>query len=302
MQARNKLEENFIKYLLLLCAVTAVFIITLLVVFIFRQGLPVFGEHGFLNILLGKAWNPTASIYGILPMTVGTFYVTFLALLIGVPCGLATAIFLAELAGEQVARVIRPAIELLAAIPSVIYGLFGMVVINELIRYMESNWFLNYLPENYRWGYSVLSGAIVLAIMILLTIINISEDALRAVPRAYKEGALALGSTHFQTIFKVILPAAKSGIISAVVLAMGRALGETMALIMVIGNVTMLPQHGLWSIFAPVSTLTGVIALEMGYAGPEHRAALFAVGVVLFCIIAFLNSVALLLIRRGVDN
>ena len=138
--------------------------------------------------------------------------------------------------------------------------------------------------------------------MILPTIINISEDALRAVPRAYKEGALALGSTHFQTIFKVILPAAKSGIISAVVLAMGRALGETMALIMVIGNVTMLPQHGLWSIFAPVSTLTGVIALEMGYAGPEHRAALFAVGVVLFCIIAFLNSVALLLIRRGVDN
>lgn len=298
----NQKIENLVKYILFSCALTAILAIILIAFFIFQQGLPVFMEHGFLNIITGRLWNPTNYIYGILPMIVGTFFVTFLALLIGIPFGLATAIFLAELATEKARKIIRPAIELLAGIPSVIYGLFGMVVINDFIRYIERNWFLNYLPDQYTWGYSVISGAIVLAIMILPTIINITEDAIKAVPRTYREGALALGSTHFQTIFKVILPAAKSGIISAIVLAMGRALGETMALIMVIGNVAVIPSEGLWSIFAPISTLTGVIALEMGYAGPEHRAALFAVGIVLFCIIALLNTFAFFVTRRGGDR
>lgn len=298
----SQLSEKIAKPLLFVTALSAVFITILIAFFIFQQGLPVFGEFGVWNILTGKTWRPTEEIYGILPMVVGTFYVTFLALVIGIPFGLATAIFLAELATEKTAGIIRPAIELLAGIPSVIYGLFGMVVINEAMRFIERELLSNVLPENYRWGYSILSGSVVLAIMILPTIINISEDAIRAVPRSYKEGSLALGSTHIQTIFRVILPSAKSGIISAVILAMGRALGETMALIMVIGNVPMLPQHGILSLFAPASTLTGTIALEMGYAGPEHRAALFMIGVVLFCIIALLNAFTIVAIRRGVGK
>lgn len=292
--------EKIIQPILFLAASMAVFIIILIAFFIFQKGVPIFQQYGLFNIIMGKVWHPDDKIYGIFPMIVGTFYVTFLALLIGVPLGLATAVFLAELATETGAKIIRPAIELLAGIPSVIYGLFGMVVINDVMRFIERKWLYNFLPDDYRWGYSVLSGGIVLAVMILPTIINISEDALRAVPRAYKEGSLALGSTHMQTIFKVIIPAAKSGIISAIVLAMGRALGETMALIMVIGNVAVLPQHGIFSLFAPLSSLTGTIALEMGYAGPEHRAALFAVGIVLFCIIALLNGCAILITRRGV--
>ncbi|MFZ7102328.1 MAG: phosphate ABC transporter permease subunit PstC [Peptococcaceae bacterium] len=298
----RRFSEKIIKPVLFITASMAVFIILLIAFFIFQKGAPVFREYGVFNMLFGKVWHPTDEIYGIMPMIAGTFYVTFLALVIGVPMGLATSIFLSELATESAAKIIRPAIELLAGIPSVIYGLFGMVVINDVMRYIEREWLFAYLPEDYRWGYSVLSGGIVLAIMILPTIINISEDAIRAVPKSYKEGALALGSTHIQAIFKVIIPAAKSGIISAVVLAMGRALGETMALIMVIGNVSMLPEHGIFSLFAPISSLTGTIALEMGYAGPEHRAVLFAVGIVLFCIIALLNSFAILVTRRGVGR
>ncbi|NLT94130.1 MAG: phosphate ABC transporter permease subunit PstC [Clostridia bacterium] len=298
----SQLSDKIAKPLLFGMALTAFSITVLIAFFIFQQGLPVLGEYGIWNILTGKSWRPTEGIYGILPMIAGTFYVTFLALAIGVPFGLATAVFLAELATEKTARIIRPAIELLAGIPSVIYGLFGMVVINEAMRFIEREILAGVLPPEYRWGYSILSGGMVLAIMILPTIINISEDAIRAVPRSYKEGALALGSSHIQTILQVILPSAKSGIISAVILAMGRALGETMALIMVIGNVPMLPRHGILSLFAPAATLTGTIALEMGYAGPEHRAALFMIGVVLFCIIALLNSFAMAATRRGVGK
>lgn len=293
--------EIVIKSLLLATACTALLIIVLIGFFVLKMGVPVFIEHGLSNILWGKVWRPTEQIYGILPMMVGTIYVTFISLIIAIPFGLATAIFLAELASKNIARIIRPAIELLAGIPSVIYGLFGMVVINDFMRYIERNILGSILPEEYRWGYSILSGGIVLAIMVLPTIINISEDAIRAVPRKYKEGALALGSTHLQTIVRVIIPAAKSGIISAIVLAMGRALGETMALIMVIGNMPVLPKHGILSLFAPASSLTGVIALEMAYAGPNHRAALFAVGIILFFFVAFLNAIAFLFTRRGVE-
>jgi len=295
---RNRIDKGM-KYLLLAAASLAVFVIILIAYFIIEKGLPVFLENGVVNMLTGREWNPTKYVYGILPMIVGTFYVTFIALLIGLPFGLATAVFLAEVADEKAAKIIRPAIELLAGIPSVIYGLFGMVVVNDLMRSLQRGPLANILPGDYQIGYSVLSGALVLSIMILPTIINISEDAIRAVPKSYRDGALALGSTHIQTIFKVLIPAARSGIISAVILAMGRALGETMALIMVIGNVNMIPTAGIWSIFAPVGTLTGAIALEMGYADPEHRAALFAVGIVLFIIIAILNSLAILWIRKG---
>jgi len=292
------LKEKVIQTILLLLATIAVFVIILITFFIFKNGFPIFKEHGFWNVIAGQIWNPTKSVFGFLPMIVGTFYVTFVALIIGIPFGLATAIFLAELSSSRMQKIIRPAIELLAGIPSVIHGLFGMVVINEVMRYIQRNYLGGILPPEYQWGYSVLSGGIILAIMILPTLINISEDSIRAVPKSYKQGALALGSTHIQTIFRVIIPAAKSGITSAVILSMGRALGETMAVIMVVGNMPMLPEHPLYSIFAPISTLTATIAMEMGYAGPEHRQALFALGIVLFCIVALLNTFAII-IRRG---
>ncbi len=294
-----KAAEAIIRPILFTSALTAVFVIVLIAFFIFQKGWPVISSYGLWNMLSGTVWQPTKEIYGILPMLTGTFYITLIALLIGIPFGLATAIYLSEIAPPRTAGIIRPAIELLAAIPSVIYGLFGIVVINTFMRYLQRGLLSGILPPDYQLGYSVLSGGIVLAIMILPTIINIAEDSLKAVPRAYKEAALALGSTHIQTIFRVLIPAAKSGIVSAIVLAMGRSIGETMALIMVIGNVTALPQHGLLSVFAPSSSLTATIALEMGYAGPQHQAALFAVGIVLFCIIALLNSFVIAFTRRG---
>lgn len=278
----------------------SVIIIIMIAYFVFREGLPIFLDHGVWNMISGSTWNPTRQIYGLFPLIYGTFYVTFIALIIGVPLGLATAIFLAEIANNKAAKIIRPAIELLAGIPSVVYGLFGMVVINEFMRVLQRNFLGNILPDDYQWGYSVLSGGIILAIMILPTIINISEDAIRAVPYKYKEGALGLGATHFQTIFGVILPAARSGIVSAVILGMGRAIGETMALIMVVGNMPIIPDSFLYSIFSPVSTLTATIALEMGYADPTHRSALFAVGMVLFVIIALLNVMGILLNKKAV--
>lgn len=278
----------------------SVIVIIMIAYFVFREGMPIFLEHGVWNMISGSTWNPTRQIYGVFPLIYGTFYVTFIALIIGVPLGLATAIFLAEISNEKAARIIRPAIELLAGIPSVVYGLFGMVVVNEFMRVIQRNYLGNILPDDYKWGYSVLSGGIILAIMILPTIINISEDAIRAVPYKYKEGALGLGATHFQTIFGVILPAARSGIVSAVVLGMGRAIGETMALIMVVGNMPIIPDSFLYSIFSPVATLTATIALEMGYADPTHRSALFAVGMVLFVIIALLNIVGILLNKKAV--
>ena len=294
-----KAVEAIIRPLLFTTALTAVFIIILIAFFIFQKGWPVINSFGLWKMLSGTVWQPTKGLYGILPMITGTFYITFIALLIGIPFGLATAIYLAEIAPARTAGLIRPAIELLAAIPSVIYGLFGMVVINAFMRYLQRGLLSGILPTDYQVGYSVLSGGIVLAIMIMPTIINIAEDALKAVPRTYKEAAFALGSTHIQTIFRVLIPAAKSGIVSAIMLAMGRSIGETMALIMVIGNVTAMPEHGLLSVFAPSSSLTATMALEMGYAAPEHRAALFAVGIVLFCIIALLNSFVLVFTKKG---
>ncbi|MCL5289920.1 MAG: phosphate ABC transporter permease subunit PstC [Firmicutes bacterium] len=210
-------------------------------------------------------------------------HVTFGALIIGVPLSVGCAIFLAEIAPKQVTRVIRPAIELLAGIPSVVYGFYGLVILVPLIREIFGG-----------RGFSILGGSVVLAIMILPTIINISEDAIRAVPKEYKEGSLALGATHWQTIKKVIVPSARSGILTAIVLGMGRAIGETMAVIMVVGNVAALPE----SILDPIRTLTGNIAIEMGYAAGEHSQALFATGIVLFVIIMILNFMVAMVPKR----
>jgi phosphate transport system permease protein len=225
-------------------------------------------------------------------MIVGTIIVTLVAMVIGGPMGIAVAIFLAEIASEKFSRIVVPAVELLAGIPSVIYGLFGMFAIRGVIENIQRGPLHDILPANYLSGYSILTAAIVLAIMILPTVINISLDALKAVPGEYKEGSLALGASHWQTIYHVLVPAAKSGIITAMILGIGRALGETMAVIMVIGNTPLIPEISWTGLFAPARSLTSNIALEMGYATPEHQQALFATGIVLFVFIIVLNSIA----------
>lgn len=270
----SRKSEFVIEKLLFLSAVAAIFIVLLISFFIFYEGLPIFSKYGLKSFLLGHKWYPEDNVFGIFPMIVGTFYVTLGALVLGVPLGLGCAIFLAEFAPKKLARLVRPGVELLAAIPSVVYGFWGMMVIVPWVR--------TYLGGP---GFSILTGSIILAVMILPTIINISEDSIRAVPKEYKEGSLAMGANHWQTIKKIMLPTAKSGIIASVVLGMGRAIGETMAVIMVVGNVTAMPH----SILDPVRTLTANVALEMGYAAGDHSQALFATGIVLFITIMIIN-------------
>lgn len=278
--------EKPIEKLLFLSAVTAIFIVLLIFVFIFMEGLPVIKKYGILHFIAGRFWHPDDSEFGLLPMVIGSIYVTIGSLVLGVPLGIGCAIFLAEMAPRKITMLIRPAIELLAGIPSVVYGFYGLVVLVPLIREIFGG-----------KGFSVLAGSIVLAIMILPTIINISEDSIRAVPREFKEGSFALGATNWQTIKKVILPTARSGIITAVVLGMGRAIGETMAIILVTGNVAVAPK----SMLEPVRTLTANIAIEMGYAAGDHANALFATGIVLFVFIIMLNGLVALVPKKVSD-
>jgi phosphate transport system permease protein len=266
-----------------LIALSSLSILALITLFIFREGLPVFFNYGLGDVLLGVRWAPSTNSFGILPMIVGSLWVTIGALVIGVPLGVACAVFLVELAPASVAATLRPAIQLLAGIPSVIYGFWGLTIIVPLIRVHLGG------P-----GLSILAGAIILGIMILPTVIAISEDSLRALPRSYKEAAFSLGATHWQTIWRVQLPAARSGVVAAVVLGMGRAVGETMAVIMVLGNAVQLPG----SILDPARTLTTSIGIEMAYASGEHREALFATGIVLFIIIMALTGAANLITTR----
>ncbi len=265
-----------------LTALAAILIVFLIGLFVIQQGIPAFRAIGVFKFLFGTVWRPGIDEFGILPMVVGSIYVTIGALLLSAPLGIACAIFLAEVAPYRVRGVVRSAVELLVGIPSVVYGLVGMVILVPLIREIGGN------------GYSVLAGVIVLTIMVLPTVVSISEDSLRAVPVSYREGALALGASHWQTIWNVILPAARSGIMAAVILAMGRAIGETMAMIMVIGNAILIPTSPL----DPARTLTGNIAVEIMYAGGIHESALFATGIVLFLLIMGLNSLAFVARRR----
>ena len=296
---KHTTREKIVKAFLFFAAFTAVLTVMLIAFFIFLSGLPIFINYGFSEIIFGQQWSPLNQIFGIFPMIVGTILVTFLAMLIGAPLGISVAIFLAEISPQKVSKVVRPAVELLAGIPSVVYGLFGMVVIINIIANVSRGPLGELLPPIYQTGFSVLAGGIILAIMILPTVINISEDAIRAVPKEYKEGALALGASKWQTIYNVVLPAAKSGIVTSVILGTGRALGETMAVIMIVGNTILIPMLGWEGLFAPVRTLTGNIALEMAYAGPEHQQALFATGIVLFVFTMFLNVLTTLIVRRG---
>jgi phosphate transport system permease protein len=279
MSKEKILEKSF-----LLIALSSISILGLIAFFIFEQGIPLIWKIGLKSFLLGDRWFPSKESFGIFPMIVGSFWVTLGSLVVGVPLGLACAVFLCELTPPTFAMILRPMIQLLAAIPSVIYGFWGLIVLVPLIR------------ESFGGpGLSILAGSLVLGIMILPTIISISEDSLRALPRTYKEGALSLGATHWQTIWRVLLPAARSGIVASVVLGMGRAIGETMAMIMILGNAAQLPR----SILDSARTLTTNIGIEMGYASGDHRQALFATGVVLFFIVMILNSVALLVSRKG---
>lgn len=270
-----------------------------MVFFVFREGTPIFTEYGLSSFLFGLTWNPTNQIYGIFPMVVGSVFLTAVALLIGAPMGIAVAVFLTEIAPKKIGIIFRPAIDLMAGIPSVVYGLFGMVVVRKFIADFARTYLGNSLSAHYQTGYSVLAGGIILSIMILPTIINITEDAIKSVPNEYKEGALALGASRWQTIYKVVIPAAKSGIFTSIILGMGRALGETMAVIMVVGNTVLIPEFGWKGLFSPVRSMTGNIALEMGYAGIEHRQALFATGIILFVFIMVLNSITTVVAKRG---
>jgi phosphate transport system permease protein len=278
-----RVPDKVVERGLFLLATSSVVVLALITVFIFREGSPLLLRVG-PGRFFGTEWHPTQGEYGIALMIVGSTVVTAGALLIGVPFGLACAIVLAEMAPARARAVLKPTIEVLAGIPSVVYGFMGIVVLLPWIR--------GHLGGP---GASALAGSVILGIMVLPTIIGISIDALQAVPRSYRDGALALGATQWQAIRRVVLPAARSGIVAAVILGMGRAVGETMAVIMVAGNAVQMPKSPL----DPVRTLTANIALEMGYAAGDHRAALFATGIVLFVIIMGLNAAANLARRSG---
>ena len=282
-----ELKEKIIEKAFLLIALSSISVLSLIAFFIFEEGLPLIWKVGPSTFILGERWAPSHGAFGILAMIIGSFWVTMGALLLGIPLGLACTIFLCEWTPPSVGMVLRPAIQLLAAIPSVIYGFWGLVVLVPLVR--------NYLGGP---GLSILSGSLILGFMILPTIISISEDSLKSLPPSYKAGALALGATHWQTIWRVLIPAARSGIVSSIILGMGRAIGETMAMIMILGNSVKMPASFLDS----ARTLTTNIGIEMGYASGSHRQALFATGVILFFIIMILNSLAMTLSRRRVSR
>ena len=279
----RKLWEKFVESIFLICACIAILSVAIITIYIFMKGSPALYKIGVWNFISGTVWQPRAGIYGILPMIIASLLGTLGAVLAGVFIGLFTAIFLAEIAPDWLVKIFRPAVELLAGIPSVVYGFFGLIVIVPLIS--------KYLGDA---GNSLLAVIIILAIMILPTIISITETSLRAVPVHYKEGSLALGATHVQTIFRVMIPAARSGIMAGIVLGIGRAIGETMAVILVAGNTPLIPT----ALTDRVRTLTGNIAIEMGYAQGLQQEALFATGVVLFIFIMLLNIVLNVLIRR----
>lgn len=283
-----KTYEKFIEKLIFVCAVAATISVALITLFIFRSGLPVLADYGVLNFIFGTTWSPTNGFYGILPLIMGTLSVTFGALVIGIPTGLACAVFLSEILPKRWAKAFKSAIELLAGIPSVVYGFFGLVVLVPAIRNYVLPVYRLFDPDASATGFSVLAGAVILAIMILPTIVSISENSISAVPREYKEASLALGANKMETIVRVLIPAAKSGILSSIILGMGRAIGETMAVLLITGNMAKVPK----GMLDPVATLTGTIAMEMGYASPTHQQALFAVGIILFVIIMLLNIIA----------
>ncbi len=286
MKSKN-IAEKAMEILFFICACVSVLCVALICIFLFANGMPAIGKIGVGNFLLGDIWKPGSNQYGIFAFIVGSIYVTAGAILIGVPIGVLTAAFMAKFCPKKLYRPLKAGVELLAGIPSVIYGFFGLMVIVPFVREQ----FRDSFGGN---GLSILTAAVLLGLMILPTIINVSEAAIRAVPDKYYQGALALGATHERSVFRTVLPAAKSGIMAGIVLGIGRAIGETMAVIMVVGNQPRMPK----GIFEGARTLTANIVIEMGYATGLHREALIATGVVLFVFILLINSLFSLLKRK----
>lgn len=281
METKN-FSEFFIEKGLFITAIFSIFVIFVILAFIVSEAIPAFQSYGFFHFLTGSNWAPNDGQFGVFPMIIGSIFVTLLSLVIAVPLSLLCAIFMEEIAPDKIKLFLKPVIQTLSGIPSVVYGFFGLTVLVPIVC------------QNFGGtGFSVFTAALILSVMILPTIISVSQDAIKAVPGEYREAALGLGSTHWQTIRHIIFPSALPGIITAIILGIGRAIGETLAVIMVAGNVAQVPG----SIFAPVRTLTTNIALEMGYATGLHYNALFGTAVVLFIIIA-----ALLLVANYVQN
>lgn len=286
--ARKRVFEKIMEIIFILCACMSILAVALICFFLFTKGIPGMAKIGIFKFLGGQVWKPGNDIYGILPMILGSVYVTGLALVIGVPIGLLTAIFMARFCPKKLYKVVKPAVDLLAGIPSVVYGFFGMVIIVPVVRALTDT-----LGARGN-GVSLLTAAILLGIMILPTIISVSEAAIRAVPESYYEGSLGLGADPVRSVFKAVLPAAKSGIMAGIILGVGRAIGETMAVIMVAGNNPAMPK----GLLQGVRTMTANIVIEMGYAQDLHREALIATGVVLFVFILIINLCFSIVKRR----
>lgn len=284
----KEFREKLMHGVFFVCALASILAVVLICVFLFANGVPAMQEIGVMKFLTGEMWKPGNDIYGILPMILGSIYITAGAIIIGVPIGLLTAIFMAFYCPQRLYRLLKPCTELLAGIPSIVYGFFGMVVIVPVIS--EVSALLGYDVS----GKSILAASILLGIMILPTIIGVSEAALRAVPSSYYEGSIAMGATHERAVFSVVLPAAKSGVLASIVLGIGRAVGETMAVYMVAGNQPRITGD----ILKGIRTMTANIVLEMGYASGLHREALLATGVVLFIFILLINLIFSVLKRR----
>ncbi len=283
----QKIKEVSMQIVFMICACVSIIAVLLICIFLFANGIPTVGKIGVTEFLFGRIWKPLENLFGILPMIIGSIYVTAGAIIIGVPVGIFCAVFLAKFCPKRLYRILKPAVDLLAGIPSIVYGFFGLVVIVPVMQRLFGG-----------SGKSVLTASVMLGIMILPTIISVSESAIRAVPESYYEGALALGATHERGIYRATLPAAKSGIAAGVILGIGRAIGEAMAVNMVAGNQTQIPH----SIFDGVRTLTSNIVLEMGYAAELHREALIATAVVLFVFILIINLLFSLIKRDKTET
>lgn len=279
----QKVKEGIMHALFLICACVSILAVVLICVYLFASGVPAIGEIGVTDFLFGTKWKPSSGYYGIFPMIIGSILVTGIAVVIGVPIGILCAVFMSHYCPKKLYRFVKPAINLLAGIPSIVHGFFGLVVIVPIMKELFGG-----------SGKSLLTAGILLGIMILPTVIKTTESSLNAVPKSYYEGALALGATHERSVFFASLPAAKSGILAAIILGVGRAIGETMAVILVAGNQTVIPK----SITSGIRTLTSNIVMEMGYAGGLHREALIATGVVLFVFILIINLCFSALKRR----
>ena len=283
----KKYSEKIMHVVFLLAACASILAVILICAFLFVNGIPTIGKIGLGNFVLGKIWMPKSGIFGIFPMIIGSIYVTAGAILVGVPVGILAAIYMAKFCNERVYKIVKPAVDLLAGIPSVVYGFFGLTVFVPLLRQLTGH-----------DGSTMLTASVLLGIMILPTVAGVAEPALKSVPTSYYEGALALGATHERSVFGTVFPAAKSGVLAGVVLGIGRAIGETMAVIMVAGNQTWMPQ----GIFKGLRTMTANIVIEMGYATDLHREALIATGVVLFVFILIINLCVSALKRRAEDE